>query len=51
MCYPCFGAGADAVARDVESDGGEEVACAEPNGAKVPAEEAEECVHNLAHPV
>jgi hypothetical protein len=53
VCGACVGAGvgAGADAQEAESDGAEEGACAEPNGAKVPAEEAEECVHNLAHPV
>jgi hypothetical protein len=47
--WACTGAGVDA--QEAESDGEEETACAEPDGAEVPTEEAEECVHNLAHPV
>ena len=57
MCGARARAGTMAVAvavtdgQEAESDGEEEAACAEPDSAQVPAEEAEESVHNLVHRV
>ncbi len=42
------GAGACAGVESTESDGEEEAAGAEPDGAQVPAEDAEERVHSVA---